>query len=94
MREWYPLDLSAREAVLDVEEQPHQRLRDPDRLVSRHRCVNRVRIGEVLVDERSIMQAERMRGQAPDKPRRRSLLGPRGLRRQPRSSGAVWAPTA
>jgi hypothetical protein len=36
-----PLDLPAREAVLDVEEQPHQRLRDPDRLVGRNRRVDR-----------------------------------------------------
>jgi len=58
-----PLNLPAREAVLDVQEQPHQRLGDPDRLVGRHRRMNRVRIDDVLMDERGIVEAERIGGQ-------------------------------
>jgi hypothetical protein len=57
-----PLNLLAREPVLDVQEQPHQRLGDPDRLDGRHRRVNRVRIDDVLVDERGIVQPERVGG--------------------------------
>jgi hypothetical protein len=57
-----PLNLPAREPVLDVQEQPHQRLGDPDRSIGRHRRMNRVRIDDVLMDERDIVQAERIGG--------------------------------
>ena len=58
-----PLNLPAREPVLDVHQKPNQRLRDPDRLVGRHRRMNRVRIDDVLMDERGIVEAERIGGQ-------------------------------
>jgi len=57
-----PLNLSAGEAVLDVQEETYQCLCEPDGLVRCRRPVDGCRVDDVLMDELSVTTTQRVRG--------------------------------